>query len=353
MTGEGRAQVKRPEALSLRKVTHGTGRSINNDQTGSARPRRLNRQALAETEQWLAGPRSLWCDGFDRLEERLAQLRPADRQECHHEHRTGARCRGTPLRHQSLVPGPARSGLASLGQAGTARRMETPEGGTSWFRFVYRDIAKPERLVWMHSFVDTEGEIAPASFLEAWPRELLATVRFEEAGNATQVMLTSKPVGRRRGGGSGLRGVDAGDGGWLGRQLRDAGRTAGADGGMSVPSGVLPGAHRGLRHQRAGAERARPDARPAIPSGGCSCPPGGERKAAIARRGRTLTQALSRWGRGERCCHAGSQLWTKRETSAPFRARNVQLSFELSSLPRAVPTQFAKRKCSTSPSATT
>ncbi|GLK86578.1 SRPBCC family protein [Ancylobacter defluvii] len=74
-------------------------------------------------------------------------------------------------------------------------RMEIAEHGVVHFRFVYREIAAPERLVWVHSFADAAGEVVSAPFLDAWPRELVTTVHFEEAAAATRVTLTSEPLG--------------------------------------------------------------------------------------------------------------------------------------------------------------
>ncbi|TDH63191.1 SRPBCC domain-containing protein [Dankookia rubra] len=76
-------------------------------------------------------------------------------------------------------------------------RMEMPEGGTMWARFVYREVVPPARLVWAHAFGDAAGNIAPSPFGGAWPPELLTTVTFEPASGeaeATQVTLRWSPI---------------------------------------------------------------------------------------------------------------------------------------------------------------
>jgi uncharacterized protein YndB with AHSA1/START domain len=73
-------------------------------------------------------------------------------------------------------------------------RMATPEGTTLWFRFVYREAVEPARLVWVHSFADENGEVAPSPFGGPWPRELLTTVTFADERADTRVHLTWVPL---------------------------------------------------------------------------------------------------------------------------------------------------------------
>ena len=66
--------------------------------------------------------------------------------------------------------------------------MQTP-GGAMWGRWVYREIAAPERLVFVASFSDEEGGIMRAPFSAGWPLEMLSTVTFEEKGDRTEITL--------------------------------------------------------------------------------------------------------------------------------------------------------------------
>jgi uncharacterized protein YndB with AHSA1/START domain len=67
--------------------------------------------------------------------------------------------------------------------------MQSADGGKMWGRFVYRAIVEPERIVWINSFSDEAGELAPPPFEEAWPQEMLTTVTFSEHDGRTTVTL--------------------------------------------------------------------------------------------------------------------------------------------------------------------
>jgi uncharacterized protein YndB with AHSA1/START domain len=74
-------------------------------------------------------------------------------------------------------------------------RMETPDGGRMWAKFVYREVTAPSRLVWVHSFSDEHANVTRAPFFDGnWPLELLTTVSFAEEGRGTRVTLTWTPL---------------------------------------------------------------------------------------------------------------------------------------------------------------
>jgi len=60
-------------------------------------------------------------------------------------------------------------------------------------RMEFLEVVAPERLVWLHSSANAEWEIAPSMMMENWPKTLLATVTFEEAGDKTKLRLTWAP----------------------------------------------------------------------------------------------------------------------------------------------------------------
>jgi uncharacterized protein YndB with AHSA1/START domain len=72
--------------------------------------------------------------------------------------------------------------------------MEWSAGGTMWGRFVYREITPPERLVFVNSFSNQNGEITRAPFNENWPREVLNVVTFEDVGGKTRITLSGGPI---------------------------------------------------------------------------------------------------------------------------------------------------------------
>ena len=58
--------------------------------------------------------------------------------------------------------------------------MRSPEGGDHWLRGVYRDIEKPERLVFTHTWFDPQGR----SGIES-----LVTITFADRGQQTELTL--------------------------------------------------------------------------------------------------------------------------------------------------------------------
>ena len=72
--------------------------------------------------------------------------------------------------------------------------LRMPDGGEMWGKFVYREIVKPERLVWINSFSDKDGGTTVHPMSPDWPREMLTKVTFEEQGRKTRVTVQSVPV---------------------------------------------------------------------------------------------------------------------------------------------------------------
>lgn len=72
--------------------------------------------------------------------------------------------------------------------------MDAPGGGRLWAKFVYREVEAPSRLVYAHSFSDEQGNIAGSPFSPNWPKVLLTTVIFEDAGDDTRLRLHWKPL---------------------------------------------------------------------------------------------------------------------------------------------------------------
>ena len=72
--------------------------------------------------------------------------------------------------------------------------MKMPDGQTWWGRFVYREISKPERIVFVNSFSDTSGGIARAPFSATWPLEIQNTLTFTEHSGKTTLDLRGGPL---------------------------------------------------------------------------------------------------------------------------------------------------------------
>ena len=75
--------------------------------------------------------------------------------------------------------------------------MQFKAGNDMWGRFIYREIAAPERIVFVNSFSDANGGITRAPFAQlkqAWPLEVLNTVTFTEQGGKTTLTLRGGPI---------------------------------------------------------------------------------------------------------------------------------------------------------------
>jgi len=73
--------------------------------------------------------------------------------------------------------------------------MRTPDGRVTWGKFVYCEIAAPERLVWVNSFSDEGGGITRHPLSPTWPLEMLTTVTFaERRSSKTKVTIRWSPI---------------------------------------------------------------------------------------------------------------------------------------------------------------
>jgi uncharacterized protein YndB with AHSA1/START domain len=72
--------------------------------------------------------------------------------------------------------------------------LRSPDGHDMWGRFVFREIAKPERLVWVNSFSDEKGGVTRHPMSPGWPREMLTTVSFAEHKDGTLVTVQWIPI---------------------------------------------------------------------------------------------------------------------------------------------------------------
>ena len=71
--------------------------------------------------------------------------------------------------------------------------MQSPDGHDLWGRFVYRDIVAPERIVFVSSFADAEGNAIRNPWSPTWPLEILNTLTLTEAGGMTTLTLRGAP----------------------------------------------------------------------------------------------------------------------------------------------------------------
>ena len=75
--------------------------------------------------------------------------------------------------------------------------MQFKPGHDMWGRFIYREIAAPEQLVFVNSFSDANGGITRAPHAQLggkWPLEVLNTLTLTEQGGKTTLTLRGGPI---------------------------------------------------------------------------------------------------------------------------------------------------------------
>ena len=72
--------------------------------------------------------------------------------------------------------------------------LRSPDGDDMWGKFVYREIVKPEKLVFVVSFSDEKGGITRHPMSPDWPREMLSTVTFAEQHGGTLITVRWIPI---------------------------------------------------------------------------------------------------------------------------------------------------------------
>jgi uncharacterized protein YndB with AHSA1/START domain len=73
--------------------------------------------------------------------------------------------------------------------------LRTADGREMWGKFIYREIIPPQRLVWVNTFSDAQGNLTRQPFTtERWPREMLTTVTFAEHQGRTTVTIHWVPI---------------------------------------------------------------------------------------------------------------------------------------------------------------
>ena len=73
--------------------------------------------------------------------------------------------------------------------------LRGPDGIEIWGKWVYREIAPPERLVLVSSFSDAEGNVTRHPMSPTWPAQTLSTTTLTERGGKTTVTVEWRPLG--------------------------------------------------------------------------------------------------------------------------------------------------------------
>ena len=72
--------------------------------------------------------------------------------------------------------------------------MRSPGGPEMWGKFVYREILRPERLVFVNSFADKSGAVIRSPFAATWPLTVLNTLTLAQQGAKTILTWRGAPV---------------------------------------------------------------------------------------------------------------------------------------------------------------
>jgi len=72
--------------------------------------------------------------------------------------------------------------------------MRSPDGKEMWGKFVYREIAPPEKIVLVNSFSDEHGGLTRHPFIATWPLEMLSTTTFSGEGGYTKLTIEWSPL---------------------------------------------------------------------------------------------------------------------------------------------------------------
>lgn len=71
--------------------------------------------------------------------------------------------------------------------------LRSPAGHEMWGKFVYVEIAAPERVVFISAFSDPESNTVRAEFDPNWPLEVMNTMTFSERAGKTTITLRGIP----------------------------------------------------------------------------------------------------------------------------------------------------------------
>jgi len=72
--------------------------------------------------------------------------------------------------------------------------LKGPDDSDMWGKFVYQEIVKPEKLVFISSFSDEKQNVTRHPLSPDWPLEMMSTVTFEELGrNRTKITIRWSP----------------------------------------------------------------------------------------------------------------------------------------------------------------
>ena len=100
----------------------------------------------------------------------------------HIEHWWGSKGSTTEVKKMNMVPG------------GRLHYCMNSEYGEMWGLLKYIDLKEPDKMVYINSFADAEGNIVRHPLSDTWPLEIHNTLEFEDIDGKTLLTLTSYPL---------------------------------------------------------------------------------------------------------------------------------------------------------------
>jgi uncharacterized protein YndB with AHSA1/START domain len=72
--------------------------------------------------------------------------------------------------------------------------MRMADGKEIWGKWLIREVAAPERLVFINTFSDPQGGLTRHPFAPDWPAKMLTTITFDEQDRRTTVTIRWEPI---------------------------------------------------------------------------------------------------------------------------------------------------------------
>ncbi|ARI77973.1 SRPBCC family protein [Halobacillus mangrovi] len=68
------------------------------------------------------------------------------------------------------------------------------QGRPVWGKFNYRELEGPEKLTYVHSYLNEKGKLTRGPYHDYWPMEVVNTVTFSEEDGVTTVHFKGEPI---------------------------------------------------------------------------------------------------------------------------------------------------------------
>jgi uncharacterized protein YndB with AHSA1/START domain/DNA-binding transcriptional ArsR family regulator len=212
-----RLNLRQPQASKHLKILSESG-FVEARVEANRRIYRLCPEPLMEIDKWLESFRGMWEEQLDRLSDYLNHLKSQGFPELQGGNVVSNQKQGLLLKREFNAPrelvfkvwtDPEHFGnwWGPKGATLDVVKMDVRPGGVflgcqkspdgqhvMWGKYVYQEVQAPEKLVWVQSFSDEEGNIIRAPFNASWPLEILNILTLEEQNGKTLLTLQGGPI---------------------------------------------------------------------------------------------------------------------------------------------------------------